>query len=194
MEALIVGLIVFVALCLIAARVIIDRINKASLAARPEIGLGRNLPGDKPVQPPFTVRRDFFSGAEQSLYEMLCRLCPGHTVFAKVRLADLVHVQASGRDFWQRFNSICGKHVDFVLCDERLAPVVAIELHDDGEKLKRDAFVDTVLNTASLPIVHVRAKRGYVLDEIRQLLAPHLRIDSASVSESAEATYLPAQS
>ena len=192
MEAVIAGLIVFLALAVIAVRVIAARINKASLAAKPEIDLRRDFPGDSPAQPPFAVRTDFFSAAEESLYQTLCRLCPEHTVFAKVRLADLVHVQASGREFWQRFNSICGKHVDFVLCDDRLAPVVAIELDDDAERLKRDAFVDTVLTTASLPIVHVRAKRGYVLDEIRQLLAPHLRTKSPNVSESADATYMPA--
>lgn len=194
MEALIVGFVVFVVIGLLVTRLIVNRISQASAAAKPEIDLRRELPGDTPARPPFTLRRDFFSAAEQPLYEILCRLSPHHTVFAKVRLADLVHVQAAGREFWQRFNSICGKHVDFVLCDEQLAPVVAIELHDDAEKLKRDEFVDTVLNTASLPIVHVRAKRGYVLDEIRQLLAPHLRIDAANVSESAEATYLPAKS
>jgi very-short-patch-repair endonuclease len=105
-------------------------------------------------------------------------------------------VQVSGREFWQRFDSIKGKHVDFVVCDEALAPVVAIELddaaHDEADRLARDEFVDSVLESADLPIVHVRGKRGYGLDEIRQLLAPHLRLQAPSVAESADAAYLPA--
>ena len=197
MEALL-GLFIFIGLAALAAVALARYISKSNAAAKPQIDLGRPLPLNAGGSPAFTRRNDFFSASESSFYEILCRLCPEHTVFAKVRLADLVRVQASGREFWQRFNSICGKHVDFVVCDEQLAPVVAIELddssHREAERLKRDKFVDSVLQTASLPIVHVPAKRGYVLDEIRQLLAPHLRINSANVSESADASYVPANS
>ena len=195
MEAL-VGLLVFVAVCVVIARVVAVRIGQSSASAMPEIKVGRATPGDSGTAPPFARRNYFFSAAERSFYEVLCRLAPEHTVFAKVRLADLVRVQASGREFWQRFNSISAKHVDFVLCDEQLAPVVAIELddssHDQPERLTRDQFVDSVLASAALPIVHVRAKRGYVLDEIRQLLAPHLRMKAANVSDtSPNAKYIP---
>jgi very-short-patch-repair endonuclease len=177
MEKLI-ALLILVALAGAVIRALVAHIAKSSASAEPKIAFGR--PGLKSSAglPPFAKRNYFFSAAERSFYEILCRLAPQHRVFAKVRLADLVRVQASGREFWQRFNSIAGKHVDFVLCDECLAPLVAIELddasHDDEERLARDRFVDSVLETATLPIVHVRAKRGYVLDEIRQLLAPHL--------------------
>ena len=197
MDALI-GLLIFVGICVVIARVVAVRIRRSSATAAPEIKVGRARPGDSGAASPFARRNYFFSAAERSLYEVLCRLTPEHTVFAKVRLADLVRVQASGREFWQRFNSISAKHVDFVLCDEQLAPVVAIELddssHDQPERLTRDQFVDSVLESAALPIVHVRAKRGYVLDEIRQLLAPHLRMKSANVSDtSSHANYMPPQ-
>ena len=196
MEALLV-LFICLAVCVLAAVAVARQISKSDAAAKPQIDLGRTLPNSADGAPPFARRSDFFSAAEHSFYEVLCGLCPQHTVFAKVRLADLVRVQASGREFWQRFNSICGKHVDFVVCDEQLAPVVAIELddssHREAERLKRDRFVDSVLQTASLPIIHIPAKRGYVLDEIRQLLAPHLRINSPNVSESADANYMPSQ-
>ncbi len=194
MEAL-VGLLIFIGFCAIAACVAAVLIGRSNVSAKAEVEFGRELPSEPPGPPPFALRSHFFSAAERSLYEILCRLTPEHTVFAKVRLADLVRVQASGREFWQRFNSISAKHVDFVLCDERLAPVVAIELddasHDEPERLARDQFVDSVLESAALPIVHVRAKRGYVLDEIRQLLAPHLRMNSANVSDSSDASYIP---
>lgn len=99
------------------------------------------------------------------------------------------------REFWEKFNSINGKHVDFVLCDETLAPVVAIELddasHNSAACIKRDGFVDSVFQSAALPIVHVPAKRGYVLEEIRQLLAPHLAAKSANIVNPPDAKYLP---
>lgn len=195
-EALI-GLFILVALCVIAARFVAAYIAKSSASAAAELEFGRELPGDSPAPPPFARRSYFFSSAERSFYEVLCRLTPEHTVFAKVRLADLVRVQASGREFWQRFNSISAKHVDFVLCDEQLAPIVAIELddssHESPKRVARDQFVDSVLESAALPIVHVAAKRGYVLDEIRQLLAPHLRIKPPNVSDSSDSKYLPAK-
>ncbi len=194
MEALI-GLSVFVVVCAIAAQFVAQHIGRSSASATPEIDVGRQLPTDPPAASPFARRNYFFSAAERSFYEILCRISPEHTVFAKVRLADLVRVQATGREFWQRFNSISGKHVDFVVCDERLAPVVAIELddssHDKPERLTRDQFVDSVLESAALPIVHVRAKRGYVLDEIRQLLAPHLRLNSPTVDQPENSGYMP---
>ena len=194
MEAL-VGLFVFVVLCAVAVRVAMVLIGRSSASAVPEVKFKRRSAADSSAPPPFARRSYFFSAAERSFYEILCRLSPEHTVFAKVRLADLVRVQASGREFWQRFNSISGKHVDFVLCDEQLAPIVAIELddssHEEPERLARDQFVDSVLESAALPIVHVPARRGYVLDEIRQLLAPHLRMNSPTVSEPADSKYLP---
>ena len=194
MQAL-VGFLVVVVLCAVAIRVATVLIGKSSASAVPEVKFKRRSPCDPSAPPPFARRNFFFSAAERSFYEILCRLSPDHTVFAKVRLADLVRVQASGREFWQRFNSISAKHVDFVLCDAQLAPIVAIELddgsHDEPERLARDQFVDSVLESAALPIVHVRAKRGYVLDEIRQLLAPHLRMNSTNVTDSSAATYLP---
>lgn len=195
MEALLLLALSIVA-CWVVLRGFALLIARSSESAEPVIAGGRELPRSRPSPSPFSKRNYFFSNAERSFYEILCRLSPGHTVFAKVRLADLVRVEASGREFWQRFNSINGKHVDFVLCDEQLAPVVAIELddltHTEADRVARDKFVDSVLESAELPVVRVRAKRGYVLDEVRQLLAPHLRLNAPNVTEAAEAPYVAA--
>ena len=193
---LILALLLLVALAFVVIRGFVLLIVRSSEEAKPVVAFGRVDVGSAASLPPFAKRNDFFSSAERSLYEILCRLTPEHTVFAKVRLADLVRVQVSGREFWQRFDSIKAKHVDFVVCDEALAPVVAIEVDDatldEADRLARDQFVDSVLESASLPIVHVRGKRGYVLDEIRELLAPHLRLSAPTVTESADSGYMPA--
>ena len=195
MEALL-GLVLILGVCAIVVRGFALLIARSSEQAKPTVATGRLSPVTAPSLPPFAKRNHFFSAAERSLYEILCRLTPEHTVFAKVRLADLVRVQVSGREFWQRFDSIKAKHVDFVVCDDTLAPVVAIELddasQDEADRLARDQFVDSVLESAALPIVHVKARRGYVLDEIRQLLAPHLRLHAPTVVEGAESGYVPA--
>jgi very-short-patch-repair endonuclease len=189
MDALIVLVLVAVG-CLIVVRGFALLVARLSAAAVPAIAGGRQLPKSFPNPSPY-AKRNLFSAAERSFYEVLCRLAPEYTIFAKVRLADLVRVEASGREFWQRFNSITGKHVDFVLCDGQLAPVVAIELddlsHEEGDRVARDKFVDAVLLSAELPVLRVKAKHGYMLDEIRQLLTPHLQTSGSSLADSPHA-------
>jgi very-short-patch-repair endonuclease len=117
---------------------------------------------------PYVRRKYFFSAAERSFYEVLRRLLPEQTVFAKVRLADVIRVP-KGTDSWQsHHNRIDRKHLDFIICDADLAPIVAVELddssHDGDERRERDRFIDQALAATQFPIIHVRAKRGYQLD------------------------------
>ena len=128
---------------------------------------------------PYAKKKYFFSVAERSFYEVLRRLAPNYTLFAKVRLADVVYV-TKGSGAWRTYlNRIDRKHLDFVICDANLAPVLAVELddssHDDESRQERDAFVDQVLAASALPILHMSARRGYVPDELRQLLAPYIK-------------------
>jgi len=129
---------------------------------------------------PFAKRKYFFSAAERSFYEVLRRLLPEHTVFAKVKLAELVYVTKNGSEWRSHQNRIDRKHLDFVLCDADLSPVLAIELDDSSHReqprRERDAFVDQVLTAAGIPIVRIPASRGYQLDELREILSPHLNV------------------
>src|SRR5438128_6231974 len=103
---------------------------------------------------PYSRRNHFFSAAERSFYEILRRLTPEHTIFAKVRLAELVSVKGS-LSRQAHLNRLDRKQVDFVVCDKNLAPVVAIELddpsHHESNPRARDRFVDEVLAAAALP-------------------------------------------
>src|SRR5437667_12010546 len=128
---------------------------------------------------PYSRRNYFFSAAERSFYEILRRLTPEHTVFAKVRLADVVYVKGTiSRQ--EHLNRIDRKHLDFVVCDKNLAPVVAIELddayYDHTNRSSRDEFVEQVLAAAALPIIRMPAPRPYVMDQIQKFLSPYLRI------------------
>jgi hypothetical protein len=129
---------------------------------------------------PYARKKYFFSIAERSFYEILRRLAPNYILFAKVRLADVVYVTKGSGAWRTHLNRIDRKHLDFVICDTNLAPVLAIELDDSsrdgGNRKDRDEFVEQVLAASALPIVRVRAKRGYVLDELRQLLTPHIKL------------------
>jgi Protein of unknown function (DUF2726) len=146
---------------------------------------------------PYSRNKYFFSAAERSFYEVLRRLAPEYTLFAKVGLADLVHV-SKGASWWQsHFNRINQKHVDFVLCNRDLAPIAAIELddssHDADEREARDEFVDQVLAAAALPIVHIRARRAYAPDDLRAALHPFFPARPPSEIPHPDERYMPPQ-
>jgi hypothetical protein len=56
-----------------------------------------------------------------------------------------------------------------------LAPLVGIELddrsHEAEDRQARDAFVDRVFASASLPLLHVPVQKGYDLAELKAKLA-----------------------
>jgi hypothetical protein len=121
--------------------------------------------------------------AEQSFFGVLQQATgPGYKIFAKVRLADVVHpVRNASRSGWQSaFNRITGKHVDFVLCHaQTLCVLAAIELddrtHQRFERGIRDSLVDAALADASIPVLRVQAAHAYSLAQIRQQIESLIR-------------------
>lgn len=101
----------------------------------------------------------------------------GWVVCPKVNLNDLLYVEkgTEGPTGWR--NKIDRKHADFVLCEaETMQPVMVVELddksHGSAEAQRRDADKDRALGAAGLPIVRVRAAKGYEVAAVRdQLMA-----------------------
>jgi Protein of unknown function (DUF2726) len=188
--AVLFGSLIFFLVCALILSRVVRFVSKLAGQATPTIS-------DSPpfAALPYARKKYFFSAAERSFYEVLRRLVPSHTVFAKVRLADLVDVMKGASSWQAHFNRIDRKHLDFILCDSDLAPVVAIELddcsHDDEDRQARDRFVDQVLASVSLPIVRVRAKHAYKQEEVRRMLSPHVPGAAPVGRVSADAAYMP---
>jgi Protein of unknown function (DUF2726) len=196
--ALGIGIFFFAAIAAIAAGVValIVRFSRASPRTSPPPVIAMDWEPPKADPLPYSAKKYFFSAAERSFYEILKRLASGdQTVFAKVRLADLVYVSKGAGSWQSHFNRINRKHIDFVLCDRNLAPVVAIELddasHDEEQREVRDEFVDQVLASAALPIVHVRARRAYVIDQLREELRPYLPAKAPAEVPHPDERYMP---
>ncbi len=189
--AVLVGSLILLLIGVFVLGRVVRFVSKLADKARPSISAKAPF-----AELPYAKTKYFFSAAERSFYEILRRLVPSHTVFAKVRLADLVTVR-KGTSAWQsHFNRIDRKHIDFILCDTDLSPVVAIELddrsHDDEDRQSRDRFVDQVLASVSLPMIRVRAKHAYKLEEVRRLLSPHVPAQlPAMAALPADAPYMP---
>lgn len=104
-----------------------------------------------------------FSYNEKDAYAKLKPIAEelGYTVFAKVRLLDLLEPVKGNKKYKTYFYKIQAKHVDFVLCDAKLVARYIIELddssHDTKQRQERDAFVDEVVQSVGYQILHVRA-------------------------------------
>ena len=80
-----------------------------------------------------------------------------------------------------------GKHFDFVLCNKNDSSIIcAIELNDKSHQSKkrreRDEFLNFACSSAGLPLIVVKAKRNYTLDEIKALLSVYINNDLDELS------------
>lgn len=116
-----------------------------------------------------------FSYNEKDAYAKLKPIAEelGYTVFAKVRLLDLLEPVRGNPKYKTYLYKIQAKHVDFVLCDAKLVARYIIELddssHDTARRKERDAFVDEVVQSVGYQIIHVRAIDKSIRQQIEKL-------------------------
>lgn len=101
---------------------------------------------------PYLKQQTFMSPNEVDFYQKLKILADekGLVVFAKVRLADLVWIPKSYKNFSFFFNTIKAKQIDFVLCDTKTFEIKCLvelddETHDLPQRHSRDVFVNKVV-------------------------------------------------
>ncbi len=123
----------------------------------------------------YELRKSVFTPAERSFAGVLDGALPdGVTWFGKIRLGD-VFITRKGltrSESATARNKIDRKHVDFLLVrSSDLAPIACIELddrsHERDDRKDRDAFVDDVFRSCSLPLFHQPAQATYNQAELR---------------------------
>lgn len=141
--------------------------------------LKAKLTGSGPKAGVYYLKKSLFTPAERSFLGVLEPvLPPGVRVFGKVRLEDIFGV-VKGLNACERQsarNRINRKHVDFLLVRATdLAPLAGIELddssHEEDDRQQRDAFVDSVFASASLPLLHVAVQKTYNPSEVKAKVA-----------------------
>lgn len=167
----------------IVVAVICIVIGVAYLLRPPKVAKGKRSKEDEeldkakvqqlPIQGAYQ-RAWLFTYNEKDAYNKLKPIADelGYTVFAKVRLLDLLEPVKGNPKYKTYFYKIQAKHVDFVLCDKKLVARYIIELddgsHDTAERRERDKFVNEVVQSVGYQIIRVRA-----IDEtIRQFITP----------------------
>ena len=103
-----------------------------------------------------------FSYNEKNAYYALKQIADKNNLYimAKVRLLDLLEPKKGIEKYRTYFYKVQAKHVDFVICDQKLVARCVIELDDGSHKREdrqaRDAFVDDVLHDVGYEIIHVK--------------------------------------
>jgi very-short-patch-repair endonuclease len=137
----------------------------------------------KPKQPTLPyVKTPLLTEPELRFFSLLESTLPNHCyLLAQVRLANLVTVKPGLGFSWKYFNPIGMKCVDFVVCDHAtMRPLLVVELddrsHDRVERQVRDKFVDRVLSSAGIPILHWPTKWGYNSKEVAKEVQKRLAV------------------
>lgn len=143
------------------------------------------LHGAKPENPgvsPYTPSTSLFTSAERSFLRLLDEVVGDNgRVFSKVRVADVV-VPGAGmtrEDRNEAERKLDHSRFDFLLCNnEDLSVICAIPfgegvLHRTGRSHAGN-FLREVCHAAGVPLIHVPARVCSGIDEVRQLLVPHL--------------------
>lgn len=105
--------------------------------------------------------RPILTNREYRFYQLLRHETDrrGLLICPKVGLKDLIGV-STRKNYMKYFRLISQKHIDFVICDQSLRVLFAIELddssHDTKEAHKRDRFKDQAMRAARIPLKRVR--------------------------------------
>ena len=91
-------------------------------------------------------------------------ISPAMTVFPQVRLASVVKPKDPFK--WKNFAPLAIRSLDFVITDfESGSTLLVIELDDKSHSLIkrqfRDKFIDRVLRSANIPILHIPYQKYY---------------------------------
>lgn len=116
------------------------------------------------------IRKDLITETEKILFNRLREALPDYHVLTQVQLSQLVHVK-KGHSFKMWWMSISRMSVDFVIVDNDMRTIAAIELDDkshysDEDRHRADAKKDKVLTAAGIRMIRWRCE---IMPEINQI-------------------------
>lgn len=131
-----------------------------------------------PIAFPYQAKNSLCSPAERSFLGVLEQLFSDkYRILLKVSLADLIEIEKGVSKSIRQgaLNRISRKHVDFVVCGkDDLSILGVIELDDQSHKAakrqERDSFLDSAMNAAGIPILHIQAQNAYSISDIQEQL------------------------
>jgi hypothetical protein len=130
---------------------------------------------EPPVSQRYGLRGSLLTPAEKQFLSALAQVVGSeYHIESQVQLSRIVTPKDSTNSFvnYRDFNRIKAKSIDFVLYDRDYKPYLCIELDDSThlrwDRIQRDVFVDDIMKSVELPIIHVKWAPSYDLDELRK--------------------------
>jgi hypothetical protein len=114
---------------------------------------------------------------EYSFYNSLKPICDNHKclICPKVGLKDIVDVTDKS-NYYKWFGRINQKHIDFLICDDKLKPLFAIELddwtHTKEKAYKNDDFKNALFSKINIPLKRVNVSNTY--ENLESVIFPQL--------------------
>lgn len=120
-------------------------------------------------------KKDFLLNIYEKIFFIeLQKIIPeNYFVYPQVLLSNIVKVNnVSKKDFWYYQNKINRKIVDFVIFEKKsLTPFLVIEYdwatHNKAERIERDLFVNKVLESAWIKIIHIKHSKNLDIENIK---------------------------
>jgi hypothetical protein len=108
---------------------------------------------------------------ELAFYQALHEAVSGCIIIPQAHLSMFLNHKIHGQNWSRAFSRINGKSVDFLICTNDMRPLLAIELddttHNRPDRQQRDAFVNTIITAAHIPLLRFTAS-GWNTDTIKQ--------------------------
>lgn len=146
---------------------------------------------EKAVDLPYK-KKDILTPLERNFWKVLKPKCDKYNILIcpKVRLEDIIDIDISNYKEKQSLRGrVKSRHIDFLLCDNNMNTLAAIELddstHNKDDAIKTDAFKDTVFETIGIPLYRVRVNEflyNMRIDDILNQIIP--KISSSNNQES----------
>lgn len=140
----------------------------------------------------YALRTALLTPAEQNFLNVLTKAVDGRYIIEnQVQLSRIVTPTDSNSHYvnYRDFNQIKAKSIDFVLYGNSYRPVLCIELDDHShlrwDRVKRDLFVDEVMDGVGLPILHVPVSYSYNLTELKDNILRAIAIANSSMDRGA---------
>lgn len=145
------------------------------------------------------LKRKLITDTEQILFDRLRQALPGFHIFTQVQLSQLVTIK-KGHSFKMWFARINQMSVDFIITDQSLNTIAAIELDDkthysDEDRHRADAKKDKALTAAGIRIIRWRCEIMPSVEQI-ELAFPEYKVitketDETKVVQAQKTTHQP---
>lgn len=120
----------------------------------------------------YYLKNSLLDKYERAFYESLKKQLPVNlTIFTKVRIEDFIGVRKNIKEHLKFRGYVKSRHLDFIVCDERMKPVLAIELDGSSHKSKKTIETDErknqICEAVGLKLERIKVGSDYDAESLR---------------------------